>query len=186
MLIYVLLMSMPLAALLLAAAWIDLRVRRIPNYLTVILVVVGIGRSFIDPSLLSTHQALTGALLGFTMALALFLVGAFGGGDVKLMAGIGAWLGPAGVTLTFAIAALLGMIMVVVYGLRNGKIRELLHNTALLAGDMLGRKRLDAKAACASAGEFRSVGKPLPFAVPAALATASVVLVLPLLRSVLP
>ena len=36
----------------------------------------------------------TGLLTGFALSFALFAIGAMCGGDVKIMAGVGAWVGP--------------------------------------------------------------------------------------------
>jgi prepilin peptidase CpaA len=47
--------------------------------------------------------SILGALFGFGMLLGLYVLGGIGGGDVKLMAGVGAWLGmPLTVNVFFA------------------------------------------------------------------------------------
>ncbi len=71
----------------------DLRWRRIPNKLTVpafVAALVFYTAAYGQPGL---WFALAGFLLGFGMLLVLWLLGGGGGGDVKLMGALGAWLG---------------------------------------------------------------------------------------------
>src|SRR5881628_1637853 len=84
----------PLLAMLTWAAVEDFRSRRIRNWLTFSMVLTGIEQSFIGPSPVTPGHALLGWLVGASLPLVLFVLGAVGGGDVKLLAGVGAWLGP--------------------------------------------------------------------------------------------
>lgn len=87
-------------ALLLTPGWIgaaiDLRTRRIPNWLTGAGVVLAIGLAAASGDLLG---AVAGGMLAFAigMVIAALARGAFGGGDVKLMAYAGAAVGLGGV-----------------------------------------------------------------------------------------
>ena len=83
-----------------AASVIDLRSRRLPDYLTLPLVGLGLFRAWsIEPNSILPH--LLAALLGF---LTFYLIATFyrrvrgfdglGLGDAKLLAAAGAWLGP--------------------------------------------------------------------------------------------
>lgn len=87
-------------AILLAPGWagaaIDLRTRRIPNWLTVAGVSLAAGLAAISGDLLTS---LAGGALAFAIGIAIALVarGAFGGGDVKLMAYAGTATGLGGV-----------------------------------------------------------------------------------------
>jgi prepilin peptidase CpaA len=83
-----------LALVLAAAAW-DWRSRRIPNALTIGgglagIVLAGLGAGA-GPSFLA---ALTGCAVAFALLLPLYALHVTGAGDVKLMAAIGAFLGP--------------------------------------------------------------------------------------------
>ncbi len=79
------------------AAWRDLQVREIPDLLSLGLVVVGVlGAIAIaiverNPSVL--YASATGALAGFGAGWLLYRARQWGGGDVKLLAGVGAILG---------------------------------------------------------------------------------------------
>src|SRR5689334_11161770 len=102
---------LPMLLLLAWAVAIDVRTRRIPNWLTGSLVATGITQSLLIFSPLSPAQAIGGMLAGFGLSFVLFALGARGGGDVKLFAGIGAWMGPGRVTAAFAAAAIVGMFL---------------------------------------------------------------------------
>lgn len=86
---------MLLAALVIAAiaALFDLQSRRIPNWLTYSALIVGLLVAFFSGG----EQRLVLHVVGIGVAvpfLALFYLGLFGGGDVKLMAAVVALVGP--------------------------------------------------------------------------------------------
>src|SRR4051812_43040520 len=91
----------PLLALLTWAAVGDIRTRRIPNTLTFAMALSGILQSFFAIHTVAPTHSLLGFLTGFGLSFMLFLLGAVGGGDVKLLAGVGAWLGPQRVLAVF-------------------------------------------------------------------------------------
>ncbi|MNO13028.1 Type 4 prepilin-like proteins leader peptide-processing enzyme [compost metagenome] len=78
----------------LAAALItDIRFMRIPNWITLPLLIAGL---IVQGVLNGRHGflvSLFGAGTGFLLLLIMHLLGAVGAGDVKLFAGIGAWTG---------------------------------------------------------------------------------------------
>jgi prepilin peptidase CpaA len=98
-----------LALLVLTAMVFDLRQRRIPNTLVLLALGAGLLINFIGPqvglrgtglltaypSALGIKGALLGALTGLAVFLPFYLLRAMGAGDVKLMAGIGSFVGPA-------------------------------------------------------------------------------------------
>src|SRR3954453_18450483 len=111
---YALLMAAPALVLLVWAAAIDLGSRRIPNWLTFSLVIGGIVQSLVFGATTSPGASLLGLLVGFSIPFVLFAMGALGGGDVKLLAGVGAWLGPIIIIKIFLAAAIVGMVIVLV------------------------------------------------------------------------
>lgn len=114
---------------LLAAALIDWDTFLIPDELSVGLALCGLFASSLNPYFdagpggawwLASYWSLRGAaggfLLGWAVAAggeAIFKKEAFGGGDVKLLAGIGAWTGATGVFDALMLGSFLGSI----YGL---------------------------------------------------------------------
>src|SRR5262245_7935200 len=85
-----------LAALLVLVATeavTDIRGRRIPNWLTLTVVLTGLAQSFTPWRVTEPLWSLCGLLAGFAVTFLLYSIGARGAGDVKLTAGIGAWVG---------------------------------------------------------------------------------------------
>jgi prepilin peptidase CpaA len=127
-----------LSVLLLGAVWIDIKSRRIPNELVFIGAGLGLllnsvpseGVDYISalPGALGFWQAISGFGLGLAIMLPLHVLRAMGAGDVKLMAMVGAFLGPratvGAILLTFIAGGLLGLTV----ALRNGTIRRLTEN----------------------------------------------------------
>lgn len=79
------------AALVAAAG--DLRGFRIRNALTLPLLAAGLLYGGLHGGWAGLGAALLGACFGLGILLSPYAAGAMGGGDVKLMAGVGAWLG---------------------------------------------------------------------------------------------
>lgn len=78
----------------LLACVFDLRTRRIPNALTLSAAVAGLVFHVATSGLAGLPTAVGGWLLGLLLLLPYFALGGMGGGDVKLVAALGAWLGP--------------------------------------------------------------------------------------------
>ena len=97
-----------MAALLLSilAAAIDVKSATVPNWLTVGGLVAALGFRTCVSGRAGLEAALAGALLGGGILFVPFLVRGIGGGDVKLMAAVSAWLGIAH-TLVFILATAL-------------------------------------------------------------------------------
>lgn len=114
-------MSTPLLALtavvialvMLVAALLDLRSRRIPNWLTVPFLFVGFAFQIVWQGWEGLTFALVGFATGFGVLFVLWLIGGGGGGDVKLMAALGAWLGPKLILITFLLSAVLVLLAAV-------------------------------------------------------------------------
>lgn len=69
-------------------------------------------------------QGLLGAGLAFALSLVFFLTGGMGGGDVKLLAAVGAFLGPARLWSALLVMALAGGLMAAWVILRRGAVPE--------------------------------------------------------------
>lgn len=173
---YHLAMCVPLFALLIWAAIGDARTRRIPNVLTVCLAVMGLVQSFLPTHSVGPLQSMGGLALGFGLTFILFALGALGGGDVKLLAGVGSWVGIWPVAMVFAVAAVVGMIIVLMQSARQGRMRVLFRNSAVLAMNLVHVGDVGVDHVSRTGRECRSVDRPLPYAVPVLVATIAVVL----------
>ncbi len=81
-------------ALGLAATVEDLWHRQISNWIPVAALVGGVAINWSEQGWWGGLMALAGAVGGFVVFLVFYVLGGMGGGDVKLMAGFGAILGP--------------------------------------------------------------------------------------------
>ncbi len=165
----------PLLGMLCIAAAIDWRQRRIPNWLTFLMMLSGIAGSFLANAVASPGQAGFGMVVGFAIPFVLFAMGALGGGDVKLLAGVGAWLGPILVVKIFLAAAIVGMVIVLVQSAKQKRLSALFRNSAVLTVNLINIDRIGADAVCETGKACRSVERPLPYAVPVLIAALVVV-----------
>jgi len=91
------------------AICLDLRWHRIPNWVTVPACLTGILYHVWSDGLAGGLAfSLKGLAAGLAILIIPFLMGGMGGGDVKLLAALGCWLGPAGVFSLFVYGALAG------------------------------------------------------------------------------
>jgi Flp pilus assembly protein protease CpaA len=91
----------------LVAAVLDIRSRRIPNWLTLPLLVGGMVVSCIVGGLGGLASALGACLLLALPYVVLFVMGGGGAGDAKMMGAVGAWLGlEAGVVVLVCVAGI--------------------------------------------------------------------------------
>lgn len=72
----------------------DLARRRISNWIPVSAFLCGLAQQSVEKGWQGTLSAFTGACVGGAAFLIFYLMGGLGGGDIKLMAGFGAVLGP--------------------------------------------------------------------------------------------
>lgn len=99
---------------LLAAAWRDLAVRRLPNCLAALVATAGLGmRALEGPSAVGVSLAAAGAL--FAVLFVLFARGWLGGGDVKLATAVAIGLPPLSVWHFVVGTALAGGMLSAVY-----------------------------------------------------------------------
>jgi prepilin peptidase CpaA len=121
-----------LAAGACAAAAIDLRTGRIPNELTFGLAAAGFLMAGAGVNGISTGAALGGLVVGALLMLPGHVLGATGAGDVKLLAAIGAIVGPAQIVSAFLFTALAGGLMALAIAHRRGRLAATLSGTGRL------------------------------------------------------
>jgi Flp pilus assembly protein protease CpaA len=120
-----------LAAVAVAAAT-DLRSFKIHNVLTLPLLACGlVYHGVVDGSAGLADSAL-GAVVGFSLFFFVFLLGGMGGGDVKLMAGVGAWLGAPAALAVATVASLAAGAYALVVIATSGRARETRLHLAIL------------------------------------------------------
>jgi prepilin peptidase CpaA len=157
--------NVALTALACTAAWFDFTTHRIPNWLTVSgLAVALLLRALVGFS--SLGLGLEGLGLALAVSLALYALRAIGGGDVKLLAAVGAFFGFPSAITALATMAVLGGAFALFSMVRRGLLPLLIFNTVDLVKSWrtLGR-----------AGELRTLDSPgaltIPYGVPIAVGT---------------
>ena len=114
-----------------AGAFIDLRVRRLPNLLTGSVAALGLALAATRIGPLSLSSSLAGFAMGLAVLLPAHLIGATGAGDVKFLAALGTLLGPKGILMAFLYTAIAGGVLAVLIALRRRRLGDTLERTAL-------------------------------------------------------
>jgi prepilin peptidase CpaA len=112
------------------AALLDVRSRRIPNWLTLTAFIGGVAAQVLRAGPNGVVDALGGAALGLCLLLPFYAIRAIGAGDVKLLAAMGAWLGPQTLVSVAIYGALVGGAISIVLLVRRRTL-------ARTFGDML-------------------------------------------------
>jgi prepilin peptidase CpaA len=112
--------------------WLDLRTRRIPNWLTVSGFFVGLAVNTILGGWYGARMSLEGAGLALAILLPLVLLRGFGAGDWKLMGAVGALLGRQPMLLVFLVSVVISGIMGLIQALLTRRVRTTLGNMLFL------------------------------------------------------
>lgn len=153
------------------ATWNDIKYHRIPNWLTLPSILAGLVLWYLIGGIEGLKMSAIGLGVGFVVFLIPFALGGMGGGDVKLMAAVGALIGWPLVIwaiLLSCIAALFGAIAKAIW---KGRFLKLLVNTWLIT-----KNTLIALASRRPASEIKEVTKIqaavyVPFGVAIAIGT---------------
>jgi prepilin peptidase CpaA len=135
------LVSLLFVGLMCAALWSDARDRRLPNRLMLATLLAGlVTRIGMGPW--GVVSGLEAVLLGAALGVPLFLLGAIGGGDVKLVAAAGAFLGPRELLWALLLGGALSLLLVGEEIVRRNVALPVLFRTKDLATHLLtlGRK----------------------------------------------
>ena len=120
--------SVMLLAIGLVACIVDVRTRRIPNVLTFGAALGGFVNQVLLGGLDGALTAAGGWLVGALLFLPFFALRGMGGGDVKLLAALGAWLGPRETLWLAAYSAIAGGALGVVVAVAHGYLQTALRN----------------------------------------------------------
>jgi prepilin peptidase CpaA len=100
-----------LVALLLIASVTDLRGRRVPNLLTVLIAACGAGAQLVYHGPMAALSGLGASLLVVAMLWIPWDLGGIGGGDVKLAAAVAVWMGLSGLPVFVLAGAFAGGVV---------------------------------------------------------------------------
>lgn len=123
-----------IAALVVAAlaCATDLRTKRIPNVLTFGAALVAVPVAIVTGGWSGLGGTLAGWAVGCAIFFPMFALGGLGAGDVKLLAALGAWLGPKEVAIVGINSALAGGVIGLVVAARTGYLHTAFRNLGRL------------------------------------------------------
>jgi prepilin peptidase CpaA len=147
----VVLTTVAFVATVVAAAIWDLRRRRIPNELTFGGVALGLMLRAPE-GLVPLGEGLLGVGLALAIAVPLFALGGLGGGDAKLLAAVGAFMGPSRLAGALLLIALVGGVLATLWAARRGVVIPAMLNTLSIMKAWARGQRAPAHLTVASAG----------------------------------
>jgi prepilin peptidase CpaA len=112
----------------LLAGWTDLRSRRIPNWLTVPGLALGVGLSGFAGGWTGLRNSLLGVLVGLGLLLPFVLLRSLGAGDWKFAGALGAFAGPGLLTDFLMGSVFVAGLMAAALIVYKGRVRETLRN----------------------------------------------------------
>ena len=119
-------------AVTIVAAVVDLRTRRVPNWLTFGAAALGIVMAMTHLDGVGVAGAFEGLLVGLLLMLPGHVIGRTGAGDVKLLAALGTLLGPRSIVMAFLYTAIAGGGLAILVAMQRRRLRDTLEGTATL------------------------------------------------------
>ena len=157
---------------LIVAAVIDGLKLKVPNWITFPMIISG----WIYSATLSPYAgweglmySVIGTVVGLALLLPLYAIGGMGAGDVKLLAGVGAWVWGTSTLYAFAISAIVGGVIAVLMVVMRRKWFQ--HKTQfwMICNEILTVK--DPEKLAAIAAERKPSMLLLPYGIPIAIGT---------------
>jgi prepilin peptidase CpaA len=149
---------------LIIAAYIDGKQLRVPNWITFPMVLSGL----VFNVWVGGWSGLAGGLIGMAVGLAcllpLYSVGGMGAGDVKLLAGVGAWLGGWVTFYAFCASAIVGAVMAVLMVLYRRNVKKHCVNLLVILNEWLDVR--DPRELSRLAAERKPTMFLLPYGIP--------------------
>lgn len=157
-------MPIPLKLTLLAMAviggWLDLRTRRIPNWLNLSGLILGVGLNTFFQQGEGLKMAFAGLGVALLLYIPMYLVRAMGAGDVKFMAAIGAIVGPQQWLTLFLMTAVLGGVASLCLIVVRGRLQLTLINLSTITTELLHGRMPFQRDPSLDIHDSRAVGLP--------------------------
>jgi prepilin peptidase CpaA len=128
-------------ALLTVAGFYDYRLRRIPNYIVLLLITFWVIYGVFTNGIQGFMHSMSGLGVGFCLLLLPYLFGVMGAGDVKLLAAMGSALGPRYIFEAFLITGVAGGVYAVVLLVSHGVFVRAMKSIWITFLLLLGTKR---------------------------------------------
>lgn len=157
------------SATLVAAAIIDGRKLKVPNWITFPLVASGWVYSLAGCGWEGLGWSLLGTAVGLTLLLPAYAIGGMGAGDVKLLAGVGAWIWGTATFYAFCASAIIGGVIALGMVLYRRKWRRHQDQFVALVTEIMTVR--DPNQLAAMAAQRKPSMLLLPYGIPIAIGT---------------
>ena len=162
------------SAVLVLAAVIDGRQLRVPNWLVFPFIAGGLAYHAGADGSWGFLKSLEGAALGLVFLVVLHSLGGMGAGDVKLLAGVGAWMGPTVTMWAFLATGLAGGVIALAMMVLSGDLVGHLAMMQTIAHEILSIRNFARWAEVAELAKARkSQMMLLPYGIPIAVGSIS-------------
>jgi len=131
-----LIVLVPAIALALIAGWTDWRSRRIPNWLTVPGLFVGIAVNVLTSGWVGMKTSLLGAGLGLLVLLPFVFLRSLGAGDWKLAGALGAFVGWQALADLLVFSVLVAGVMALALVIYKGRFKQTMRNIGGMLASM--------------------------------------------------
>jgi prepilin peptidase CpaA len=150
----------------------DLTRRRIYNWVTLPVMVLGIGLNTWQYGMTGLKQSLLGWAIGLFILFIPFMLGGISGGDIKLLAAIGALKGPAFILQAVLLTALVGGLYIMLHLIATKRslytLKNIKNTLYLMLLAMVGKKLSYLPS---MAGETKVISASVPYGVAIFLGT---------------
>jgi len=157
------------SVVLVLAAVIDGTKLKVPNWLTFPMVISGWIYGGVVGGLAGFGLSLLGTAIGLGLLLPAYAVGGMGAGDVKLLAGVGAWVGATVTFYAFCVSAVVGGVIALVMILVRRRWKHHRDQFTAIVTEILTIR--DPNKLSAMAAERKASMMLLPYGIPIAIGT---------------
>ncbi len=154
---------------LIVAAVIDGYKLKVPNWITFPMIAGGWAASAASFGWEGLGWSLAGTAVGLALLLPAYAIGGMGAGDVKLLAGVGAWVGGTTILYAFCVSAMVGGLIAVAMILYRGAWNKHYQQFWMIWYEMLILR--DPEQLSTIAAERKSSMLLLPYGIPIAIGT---------------
>ena len=154
---------------LVVAALIDGWQLKVPNWITFPMVLSGIVYNTIAFGWEGLGASLLGMVVGLALLMPAYAIGGMGAGDVKLLAGVGAWVGVSTTFYSFCVSAVIGGIIAIAMVLIRRNWRKHKNQFFVIVNEMMTVGNPTDLAAIAA--QRKSSMLLLPYGIPIAIGT---------------
>lgn len=157
------------SAILILAAVIDGWKLKVPNWITFPMIISGWVASGIAFGWGGLAASLWGTAVGLGLLLPVYAIGGMGAGDVKLLAGVGAWVGASQTFWAFAVSVVIGAVIALAMVVVSRRWRRHQQQFFAILNEILLIKNPSKLSEIAA--ERKSTMMLLPYGIPIAIGT---------------